>query len=266
MPAFPPPHSATFRFYEELNDFLPPERRKRAFTHAFHGTPAVKDAIEALGVPHPEIDLILVDGASVGFEHRLEGGERVAVYPMFERFDIAPLGRLRPEPLREPRFVLDVHLGKLARYLRLLGFDARYRNDFADPELVAIAADEHRVILTRDVGVLKHGAVTHGHWMRATDPSEQLVEVLEAFDLRRLVAPFTRCLACNGPLEQAAPTAVADEVPAGVLAEHDAFHRCTQCRKVYWKGSHYDRMQRFIRQRLEAASGSNGTSTAGEAA
>ena len=116
-------HTCEFRFYEELNDYLPPGLRKRTITREITGTPSVKDAIEALGVPHTEIDLILVDGRSVRFDCRLRGGERVAVYPEFERFDITPLHRLRPKPLREPRFVADVHLGTLARFLRLLGFE-----------------------------------------------------------------------------------------------------------------------------------------------
>ena len=132
--------SASFRFYEELNDFLPRENRKRAFDYAFNGTPAVKDAIEAIGVPHTEVDLILVDGVSVGFAHLLQGGERVAVYPTFERLDISPLNRLRPQPLREPRFILDVHLGKLARYLRLAGFDAAYGDEADDAAIAARAA------------------------------------------------------------------------------------------------------------------------------
>ena len=102
---------AEFRFYEELNDFLPPEKRKRSFAYMFEGTPSIKDAIEAVGVPHTEIDIILVDGRSVGFDHRLRGGERVAVYPMFEAIDVSPLVRLRPQPLRITRFVVDVHLG-----------------------------------------------------------------------------------------------------------------------------------------------------------
>lgn len=250
----PIPRTATFRFYEELNDFLPADRRKRAFVHRFTGTPAVKDVVEALGVPHPEIDLILVDGASVGFAHRLTGGERVAVYPMFERFDITPLVRLRPEPLRTPRFVLDVHLGKLARTLRMLGFDACYRNDFADEEIVALAVAERRIILTRDVGLLKHGAVTHGYWLRTTAPRRQLKEVVAAFDLRRQFRPFTRCLACNGELEQVDKAAVQGTVPPGVFADFADFARCTRCRQVYWKGSHYDRMERFIERLTEATS------------
>ena len=137
--------TALFRFYEELNDFLPAERRKVAFVHEFVGTPSVKDTIEAIGVPHTEIDLILVDGRSVGFGHRLAGGERVAVYPMFEGLDIAPVQRPRPRPLREPRFVLDVHLGTLARYLRLLGFDAIWRNDLDDQAIIDMAGREQTV-------------------------------------------------------------------------------------------------------------------------
>ncbi len=110
-----PTCTCEFRFYEELNDYLPPEQRKRTIAREITGTPSVKDAIESLGVPHTEIDLILVDGRSVRFDRRLRGGERIAVYPEFERFDISPLHRLRPKPLREPRFVADVHLGTLAR-------------------------------------------------------------------------------------------------------------------------------------------------------
>src|SRR5688572_2235611 len=144
-----------FRFYEELNDFLPRERRKRSFEHAFDGTPSVKDRIESLGVPHTEVDLILVDGEPVDFAHRLRGGERVAVYPMFERFDVAGLTRVRAEPLRDPKFVLDVHLGRLAAFLRVLGFDCVYFNDLHDDEIVRIARAERRIVLTRDIGLLK---------------------------------------------------------------------------------------------------------------
>ena len=160
----------TFRFYEELNDFLPPDRRKIAFDYTFNGTPSVKDCIEAIGVPHPEVDLIIVDDVSVGFDHLLNGGERVAVYPMFERVDITPLTKLRPNPLREPRFVLDVHLGKLARYLRLLGFDTIYDRDYVDATIAAISRRERRVLLTRDKGLLKRKEVTRGYWLRNIQP------------------------------------------------------------------------------------------------
>lgn len=242
--------SATFRFYEELNDFLPPEQHKRAFAYTFTGTPAIKDAIEALGVPHTEVDLILMDGQSVGFDERLYGGERVAVYPVFERLDITSLTCLRPRPLRETTFILDVHLGKLARYLRLLGFDTRYRNDYDDATIVGLAQREQRIILTRDKGLLKHGAVTHGYWVRATAPREQLREVVRAFDLYGQTAPFTRCMKCNGLLKPVDKATVADRLPEGVRQDFEVFFQCRRCRQVYWRGSHYERMQALIGEAL----------------
>jgi hypothetical protein len=236
-------HTATVRMYAELNDFLPPERRKRAFSYDFHGHPAVKDAIEALGVPHTAVDLVLVNGRSVGFEHQLHDGDRVSVYPVFETLDITPLVRLRPAPLREPAFILDVHLGALARLLRLLGFDAAYENDLGDAEIVARSLDEHRIILTRDRGLLKRGAVTHGTYVRSTDPIAQAREVVARFDLARQVRPFTRCLVCNGLLAGVDRGAVVDEVPPGVAEAHACFWRCQRCGKLYWRGSHTRRLR-----------------------
>lgn len=231
-------HSSEFRFYEELNDFLAPQRRKRSFEHRFTGNPSVKDTIEALGVPHTEIDVILVDGHSVDFSERLHGGERVAVYPTFERLDVAPLTRLRPEPLRVTRFVLDVHLGTLARYLRLIGFDALWRNDYDDAAIIRIANDEHRIILTRDRGILRNGRVTHGYWLRSTDPAEQLEEVILALDLRRRLRPYSRCLECNGPIEPIERDVARRSVPPRVLEQQRDFTRCVVCGRVYWAGSH----------------------------
>ena len=191
--------TATFRFYAELNDFLEPGLRGREIRYAFSGRPAVKSAIEALGVPHPEVEVIVVGGSSVGFDSRLDDGDRVAVYPMFEAVDVSPIMRLRERPLRQTRFVLDTHLGKLARLLRLLGFDTLYRNDFDDEEIVRVSVDERRIALTRDRGILKHGELTHGYCLRSAAPLEQVHEVMSRFDLRRSVAPFSRCTMCNHP-------------------------------------------------------------------
>lgn len=235
-----------FRFYEELNDFLPPARRKRAFRYRFRGTPAVKDTIEALGVPHTEVDLILVDGVSVRFSHKLLGGERVAVYPMFERLDIASVTRLRPTPLRTPRFVADVHLGTLARYLRLLGFDTRYDNRCEDAELVRCSVAERRILLTRDVGLLKHKVLTHAHYVRATDPERQLEEIVRALDLARRIRPFTRCMVCNGRLSRVRKDRVAEELPVSVRQSVRRIVRCTACRRLYWPGSHFARLTRLV--------------------
>jgi uncharacterized protein with PIN domain len=241
-----PPSTAEFRFYEELNDFLARSLRKRAFVYAFHGTPSVKDAIEAIGVPHTEVDLVLIDGESVDFTRRLTGGERIAVYPVFERLDITPVTRLRPRPLRLTRFVLDVHLGKLARYLRLLGFDALYRTDFDDAAIIRRSVTESRIILTRDRGLLKHSVVTHGYWVRATDPRQQVGEIVRAFDLGDSMRPFTRCLRCNGQLRPVAKDTIADQLPPLVRAHFEEFAQCRECGRLYWPGSHYVRLRQIV--------------------
>jgi uncharacterized protein with PIN domain len=238
--------ASEFRFYEELNDFLPRSLRKQTFICRFRGVPAVKHVIEGLGVPHTEVDLILVDGEPVRFSHRLQGGERVAVYPTFERFDITPLIRLRPAPLRAPKFIADVHLGTLSRRLRLLGFDTRYDNRMDDRELVRLSVAERRILLTRDVALLKHKALTHACFVRGARPEHQLREVVNALDLAGKAKPFSRCMRCNGKLRNAARRDVAAVVPAGVLAGAQHFARCTDCRRVYWSGSHMQSLARII--------------------
>ena len=237
---------AEFRFYEELNDFLPAGRRKVSFKQSFQGTPAVRDVIQAIGVPHTAIDLILVDGQSVDFAHRLEGNERVAVYPVFERLDISPLLRLRPQPLRRTRFILDVHLGKLARYLRMLGFDCAWCNEQEDADIIDQALAERRIILTRDIGILKQKRVSHGYWLRSTAPEEQLSEVVRALDLRGQLQPFTRCLECNGSIRPVHRAVLGALVDPAIAARFDRFWQCTSCHKVYWQGSHYRRMLRAV--------------------
>ncbi len=239
-----------FRFYEELNDFLPSEQRKRPFDYQYYGTPSVKDAIEAIGVPHTEVDLILVDGESVDFSRLLRGGERVAVYPVFERYDIEPVTRLRPRPLRQTRFILDVHLGKLARYMRLLGFDVLYRNDYEDHAIVRIATAGERTILTRDKGLLKHDAVDRGYWVRATEPEIQVREILHAFQLEKAARPFSRCLECNTLVRHLPNAHAMGRVPPGVAERHEEFSECRECGRVYWRGSHFDRMHRIVEELL----------------
>jgi len=246
-------HEIEIRFYAELNDFLRPEHRQREFSHAFHGTPSVKDTIESIGVPHTEVDVILVDDRSVGFNHLLQGGERVAVYPVFERYDVSPIMRLRPAPLRVTRFIADVHLGALARHLRLLGFDTIWERDLADEAIVEIARDEQRIILTRDKGILKNGRVTHGYWLRSTDPLRQLEEVIRAIDLARAIEPYTRCMECNGELQPAERSAVARSVPLQVFLVYRDFRQCRRCRRVYWKGSHLRRLDKVIERARNAA-------------
>jgi uncharacterized protein len=238
--------AVTIRFYAELNDHLPPESRFQTLERRFDAPGSVKDLIESFGVPHIEVELVVVNGVSVDLSYVVRDGDRAAVYPMFEAVDVTPVLRVRPAPLRDPRFVLDVHLGKLAAYLRMLGFDTFYRNCFDDADLVRVSVAERRILLTRDRGLLKHGALTHGYWVRETDSRRQLAEILRHFELKTHIRAFTRCMACNGLLSDIAKGEAIARVPARVAEAFDEFRRCGTCGRVYWRGSHHRRMQQWI--------------------
>lgn len=239
---------ATFRFYEELNDFLAPELRKTTFTHAFDRRASVKDMIESFGVPHTEVDLILVNGNSVDFHYIVGDEDRISVYPVFESLDISPLVRLRPKPLRHPKFVVDTNLGRLARYLRLLGLDCLYRNNFQDDELARLSSEQNRVLLTRDRALLQRKIITHGYFVRETTPRLQVREVLLRFDLRRLLTPFTRCTRCNGTIETVEKHVIENRLEPKTRKYFDQFRMCRDCGQVYWKGSHHVRAQRLVEE------------------
>lgn len=240
------------RFYEELNDFLPFERRKIEFVYSFDGNKTIKNVIEMIGVPHTEVDLILVNGKSAAFNYRPRNNDRVSVFPVFEAFDITSLNRLRPIPLREIKFVLDVHLGKLAKYLRMLGFDTMFCTALDDHEIVEISLHEQRIVLTRDKGLLKDKNLTHGYWVRNITPEKQLQEIISKCDLATKINSFTRCMECNGQLQLIAKDEVKQDLPENVGQYYQKFSRCLSCRKIYWEGTHYQKMQAFIRRILKA--------------
>lgn len=240
-----------FRFYEELNDFLPPEQRRVTTEHQFDRRTAIKDMIEALGVPHPEIELIVVNGESVGFDYIVRDGDRVAVYPVFEGLDVSAELRIRREPLRDPRFMLDANLGTLARYLRLCGFDSRYRNDIDDDTLVRTAVEDHRILLTRDRNVLKRSIVTHGYFVRPDDPHSQLADVFRRFDLHDAARPFTRCSRCNTVLEDVDKERIRHRLEPLTAEHYEHFRRCPGCDRIYWRGSHVLGIERLL-ERLRA--------------
>lgn len=242
------PSRARFRFYAELNDHLPRELQFKTLEKSFFAPSTVKDMVESFGVPHTEIDLIVANGRPVDFAYRVQNGDRIAIYPTFESFDIASEQRLRGVPLRNPKFVLDVHLGKLAAYLRMLGFDAEYGRSHSDARLAQISAAEHRILLTRDRDLLKRGCVTHGYWVRESDSRRQLAEVTERLQLGRAMRPFTRCMACNGVLKPVTKQEAEDLVPRRAFERYNDFERCERCGRVYWKGSHYDRMLAWLKQ------------------
>lgn len=244
-------YRVTIRFYEELNDFLPPVKRKKDIDFEFPGRRSVKDLIESFCVPHVEVDLILANGKSVDFSYIVNDGDRISVYPVFETFDIGTVTRLRPAPLRDPRFVLDVHLQKLARRLRLLGFDVDYQPDRDDAELADIAERENRILLSRDRQLMMRKKVTRGLYVRNTDAEKQVNEVLDRLDLRGRCRPFTRCIECNGAIESLDVTDggssdLADRIPPGVRSWCREYYRCRGCGRIYWKGSHYEKLKKRL--------------------
>lgn len=238
--------SITIRFYEELNDFLPTEKKKVRFSYEFSGSESVKDLIEAIGVPHTEIDMILVNGKSVDFKYIVQDKDDISVYPVFESFDIKDVQHLRPRPLRNPKFILDVHLGKLSRYMRMLGFDTYYKNDLDDESIVNLSLNEKRTILTRDVGLLKRKYITHGYYVRNTNTDKQIEEIVNRFQLENSIKEFTRCINCNGLLNPIEKEKILEKLPPKVKNHYTEFFVCTDCSKIYWHGSHVEGMAKVV--------------------
>lgn len=232
------------RVYGDLRVFVDVDRDGQLRVPT--GAPrSVKDLVESAGIPHPEVDLLLVDGTSVGFDHLVVGGERVAVFPAFHSIDVTPTSKVRPPP-PAPRFVCDVHLGRLTRRLRLLGFDTWYRTDTDDDELAQVAVAERRILLTRDRGLLMRRVIVHGYCPRSDRADAQAVEVLRRYRLVDAIAPLRRCARCNGLLEEVAKAEVLDALPPRTRVEHDRFARCASCGQVYWPGSHTADIAAFV--------------------
>jgi len=243
--------NVALRVYGELQDFIDGDRGGRVEVPV--GAPrSVKDVVESAGVPHPEIALLLVDGASVGFDHLIRGGERIAVYPTFHSIDATVVSRVQP-PAPAPRFVCDVHLGRLTRRLRLLGFDTWYRTDTDDDELAAVAVDQQRILLTRDRELLMRRVITHGYCPRSDHADAQTAEVLRRFDLRGAIAPLSRCARCNGGLDAVDKRDVEHLLPPRTRTEHQQFARCNACGQIYWPGSHTTRINHFVAEVRAAA-------------
>ncbi|MEV0296307.1 Mut7-C RNAse domain-containing protein [Nocardia sp. NPDC050710] len=238
--------SVELRVYAELNDFVYPEARYAAQLRPIRPHQTVKDIVEAAGIPHTEVDLMLVNGESVDFGHHPQPGDRLAAYPMFETLDIGPLTRVRPRPLRDPRFIVDVNLGGLARLMRLMGLDTRCDWAADDAALAATAAAEHRILLTRDHGLLKRRAVTHGVLVRSDRPFEQIVEVIRRLDLADRLAPFTRCLRCGGVVTEVAKQDIIDRLEPLTRHYYDTFRQCPDCGRIYWSGSHQRRLDDLV--------------------
>ena len=238
----------TFRFYAELNDFLPPRRKQKAFVQSFKTPITVRETIGSLGIPLSEVDMILVNETSVDLEHKLKECDYISVFPVFESMDVSATTKVRKTALRTTLFVLDAHLGKLAKYLRMLGFDTLYRSDIDDSEIISVARKEKRIILTRDKLLLKSKEVRHGYFVRSIEKHEQLREVVKKFDLNSQFKSFTRCMTCNTILLKVDKEEIHNKVDKDIFRIFNEFFYCKHCDKVFWKGSHFMRMEAYIRE------------------
>jgi uncharacterized protein with PIN domain len=240
------PFKVRLRFRGGLSVFLGSKASDAVIERRLAEKTSIKDVIESCGVPHPEVDLILVDEQTVGFDHTLGSDAKVEVFPVENRGTFHTDKRLQATDIS--RFVADGHLGGLTRNLRLLGFDVAYRQNADDRQLLEVMAHENRALLTRDRRLLMHAIVQHGYSPRSQNADEQTIEVVSRFNLSELIAPFTRCLRCNAPLEEAAKSEIIDKLEPLTKIYYDQFRRCPGCKQIYWSGSHFPKLQRRIEE------------------
>jgi uncharacterized protein len=238
------------RCYAELNDFLPPNRGFVTFPLSITPNTLLEDIANTIGIPSNLIDLILVNNKPVDLSYHLEENDRIAFYPVFENFDISSVTKVQDHPLRQPKFILDVHLGKLANHLRLLGFDSLYQNNWAKESLISISINENRILLSRSKSLLNNESLTRTYLIKNIEPRFQLFEVLERFDLNSLASPFTRCIECNSKLQPVEKEAILPRIPQKVKDWCNTFQFCAFCDRIYWKGSHYQHMNTFVQSIL----------------
>jgi uncharacterized protein with PIN domain len=231
--------TAQFIFLGRLNDFLPPNHRGQFIRVEFRGQQSIKHLAESLGVPHPEIGRVQINGEEGSLSAITQDGAQVELHPILNGYP------------PEPRFLLDGHLGRLAAYLRMLGFDCLYQNDYSDEELAAILQEDERILLSRDRRLLMRKVVVHGYCPRSLDSLEQLSEVLQRFELSKWIVPFQRCLRCNHLLERVSKETILDRLEPLTKLYFDDFRICPACKQIYWKGSHYEAMARLIEQITE---------------
>jgi uncharacterized protein len=247
------PFKVRLRFHGDLNVFLGSKAGDAVIERRLTEKTSIKDVIESCGVPHPEVDLILVDDQMVGFDLALARDARVEVFPVESR-GTERTGKLL-QNIGVVRFVADGHLGRLTRNLRLLGFDVAYGQNADDRELLEVMVRENRALLTRDRRLLMHAIVQHGYWPRSQNADEQTIEVVRRFDLCELIAPFTRCLRCNAPLEAAAKADIIGKLEPLTKIYYDRFRRCPDCKQIYWSGSHFPKLQRRVEEIRSRARG-----------
>jgi uncharacterized protein with PIN domain len=240
------PFKVRLRFHGDLSVFLGSKAGEAVIERRLAEKTSIKDVIESCGVPHPEVDLILADEQTVGFDHTLANDTKVEVFPVENRGTYRTNKQLQAVGI--VRFVADGHLGSLTRNLRLLGFDVAYCQNADDRQLLEVMARENRALLTRDRRLLMHAIVQNGYWPRSQNADEQTIEVVRRFDLSELIAPFTRCLRCNAPLEAVAKADIIGKLEPLTKIHYHQFRRCPDCKQIYWSGSHFPKLQRRVEE------------------
>jgi uncharacterized protein with PIN domain len=238
------PFTVRLDLHGDLDFFLRSGARRRNIERSLGEKTSVKDVIESCGVPHPEVDLILVNGQPVDFDYAISGDADIELYPVGARTPQFKEQRL--QTTTATRFVADGHLGTLARNLRLLGFDVAYDPYAEDRQLLTVMKRENRALLTRDRRLLMHAVVETGYCPRSRNADEQTVEVIRRFDLLRSLAPFTRCLRCNAPLLKVSKGEVIERLEPLTKIYYEQFRRCTGCGQIYWAGSHFSKLQKRL--------------------
>lgn len=238
--------TANFTFHGALNYFLPRRQKNKTITQEFDWDGSIKDMIESIAPPHPEIELLVVNGQSVAWDYIVQDNDIVDVCPDYDAVNLADKIRLIPPYQGRAKFILDTHLGKLAAYLRMMGFDTLYRNDYEDDVLAEVSHHENRILLTRDMGVLKRGLVIYGYFVRNTDPRKRILEISQRYGLAEHIEPFARCMKCNGLMASVEKSDIIDEIPEGTASFYNEFRRCQSCQQIYWKGSHHEKMENLI--------------------
>lgn len=233
--------TVTIRFYGSLNKLIS-KNKDQWITCPLRDSRSIKDITESLGVPHTEIGNILVDGACVSFSRNLFPGERVEVFPAF--IDVEEVIQVITPPSMPSRFILDVHLGTLAKHLRALGVDTLYDSSYEDEEIVRISLRENRTILTRDRGILKRKEIVNGYLIRSQKTMIQLKEVFINFTPE--VKAFSRCMKCNGVLTSVPKSEILHALAPLTRDCYNEFYKCRSCDSIYWKGGHWERMKHSL--------------------
>lgn len=236
---------AYFTFYKQLNDFLSKYQKNKTIFYEFNGKPSVKDSIEAIGIPHTEVEHIMVNGVPVGFSYHIKNRDEIHVYPLYPDIKPSVPVKLRQE-IEHAEFISDVNLGKLARLLRMCGFDTLYNNSYDDHYIARLAAGSGRIVLTRDRRLLKYNDIIYGYWLRSDDPHKQLKEVLDRYSIYESINEFKRCIRCNGFINKVDKETISDILEPLTKKYYNEFYRCDSCRQIYWKGSHYEKMKNYL--------------------